>query len=90
MIIGIAILWVMIEMADYSEGKPKEISPAKVSIMHDDEVCIVRYGEKYQETFEGKSEYDNILDSNFVLLETPIYDILGENNGYEYEVKIDD
>jgi hypothetical protein len=89
-LIASVILWALVENATYNEGKPIDISPAKVSILHDNEVCIIRYGDDYQETFEDKSDYDNIIDSNFVLQKIPLYDILGEDNGCDYEIKIND
>jgi len=88
-IVPALIIWGVVEWADYSEGKPIEHVPATVSIMHDDEVCIVRYKD-FQETYSDKKEYDAILDSNFVLLETPTYDVLGEPNGEIYELKFDE
>ena len=80
------ILWGVSEWADYGVGKSKEITPTNLSIMHDDDVCIVRYGDDYQKTFSEKSDYDDLLDSSFVLLKTPTYDLWGEHNGYEYEI----
>ena len=57
--------------------------------MSDDDVCVVRYGDKFQETYQKKSEYDAITDSTFTLYETKCYNIQGEYNGSIYEIKFD-
>lgn len=84
------IFWGVMENADYREGKSVELTPTEVSIMSDGEVCIIRYGEDYQKTFDSKKDYDAIKDSTFVLVKTTQLDILGEDNGPEFEFKIKD
>jgi hypothetical protein len=89
-IIPALIIWGVVENADYREGKSVELAPTEVSIMCDDDVCIIRYGEDFQHTYDSKKEYDAISDSNFVLVKTTQLDILGEDNGPEFEFKIKD
>jgi hypothetical protein len=81
--------WGYIEHRDYKQDQTQEISISDISIMSDDDVCVVRYGDKFQETYQKKSEYDAITDSTFTLYETKWYNIQGEYNGSIYEIKFD-
>jgi hypothetical protein len=70
-----------------SYDKPIEIPMSKISIMVDDEVAILRYGD-VMETYDNVKEYKAIKDSSFKFIKTKERNVFGEDNGSTYELII--
>lgn len=83
--VGVSILVINCKTTSYD--KPIEVPKSKISIMVDDEVAIIRYGD-VMETYDNVKKYKAIKDSSFKFMETKERNVFGEDNGSTYELII--
>lgn len=86
-VVCLGIIFLITSEKTTSYDKPIEIPKSKISIMVDDEVAIIRYGD-VMETYDNVKEYKAIKDSTFKFMETKERNVFGTYNGSTYELKI--
>ena len=78
---------VLINNVTTSCDKPVKIPMSKISILIDDEIAIIRYGDVI-ETYDNVKEYKAIRDSSFKFMETRERNVFGVYNGSTYKLII--
>jgi len=81
-----AILWGQIELVPVRDGMPELIPRSEYSVMYDNNVAIVNYKDRLIK-HDKVSEYNQIISGQFILVRTPIYNILDELKSNSITIK---